>query len=348
MFFVISVPNEVFHRIMCLRALQQRMGYKASISKDAPNLLQAVRGLFGGRLVLLDWSRARILADIRIPGASGFAVNDQLLVACSWIDHSIYVLRRGRITRKLTHPWFNHLHTVQLTTQETCIVASAGSDLIAEMTLDGQLIWNWFAVEHGFGTRANGIAAFCDRGADYRTMRVSTDEQAIHLTSAIHCASDTVLATLFHQGQVIAINKVTGDTSVKLDGMTRPHGLHPRPGGFVASDTLGHRIVLLRDDLSLHSEIWFGSQWLQDTITTTNATYLVLENVHIDQLPQKGLTNRISEIDQHGVVIRSVQISPEHRLFTACEVDASCAEMLAASWGTTGDFDNWCWGEAHG
>jgi hypothetical protein len=346
MFFVVSVPNEVFHKIMCLRALQRQLGSKTSISRDAPDLLRKVRGLFGGRLVLLDWSRARVLADIGIPGASGFTVNDQLLLACSWIDHSIYVLRRGQISHRLTHPWFNHLHSIQLTNQQTCLVASAGSDLIAEITLDGRLVWEWFGAEHGFGRLPRGMAAFFDRAADYRSMRVGTDEQAMHVTSVIHYSSDMVLATLFHQGQVIAINKATGETSVKLDGMTRPHGLHPRTGGFLASDTLGHRIVLLDDDFLFHSEIRFGSQWLQDTITTSEGTYLVLENVHIDQMPQKGLTNRIAEIDQRGVVMRSMELSPDYRLFTACEVDDACAEMLAASWGITGDFRNWCWSDA--
>ena len=35
------------------------------------------------------------------------------------------------------------------------------------------------------------------------------------------------------------------------------------------SDTLDHRIVLLNDALTCCSQIVYGSQWLQDAITTT-------------------------------------------------------------------------------
>ena len=108
----------------------------------------------------------------------------------------------------------------------------------------------------------------------------------MHVTSAILLPDNTVLATLFHQGTLISIDRASGQTRVVLDGLSRPHGIHRREGGFMLSDTLGHRIVLLNERLEVYSEIAFGSQWLQDTILSSAGTYLTLENVHIDQLPE--------------------------------------------------------------
>ena len=174
-------------------------------------------------------------------------------------------------------------------------------------------------------------------------MRRSTAEQAMHVTSAILLPDDTVLATLFHQGQLIAIDRRTGQATVKLDGLSYPHGIHRRGEGFILSDTLGHRILLLTNQLNVCSEIAFGSQWLQDTIITSAGTYLTLENVHIEQLPEPGLTNRLVEIDDAGTTLRSVEVGPDYRLFTAREVDTECAHALARAWSSSGDLDGWRW-----
>jgi hypothetical protein len=343
MYFLVSVSNEVFHRVMSMRALHRQLGIDTSVTRDAPELLRRVRRTFGGRLVLLDWSLGKILADIRIPGVSGIAVKNGVVLACSWIDQCIYVLQEGRIVATVTHPWFNYLHSIELTERGTYLVASAGSDLVAEINVDGDLLWEWFGPEHGYDTLAEGTPALFDRTMDYRRMRRSTSEQAMHVTSAIHFSPDTVLAALFHQGQVVAISKSTGQVSVRLEGLRKPHGIHVREEGFVVTDTLGHRILLLDSTFGVCSEIAFGSQWLQDTIVASTGTYLVLENVHIDQLPEPGLMNRIVEIDGCGEPLRCLQLAPDYRLFNACEVDAGCAKMLAGLWGSTGDLVDWRW-----
>jgi hypothetical protein len=343
MFFLVSLASEVFDRIMSMRALYRRLGIDASVARDAPALLRHVRGSFGGRLVLLDWAGRRVLADRPIPGAAGLAVRGEQVVVCSWTEQCVHVLRgRDRVTT-ITHPWFNYIHSVDLTPWNTFLLASAGSDLIVEVTDSGQVVWEWFGPEHGYHLQPNGTPTFFDRQADYRTMPRSTSEQAMHVSCAILAPGDTVLATLFHQGQVVAINRRTGEATVRLNGLARPHGLHRRAGGYVVSDTLGHRIVLLDEQLNVCSAIPFGSQWLQDTIVTSAGSYLTLENVHIDQLPEPGLTNRIVEIDDSGRPVRGVEVGPENRLFTVREVNGACAGALARAWGASGGLNQWHW-----
>ena len=343
MFLLISISSEVFGRMMKMRLLRQRLGIGSAATRDASEALQRVRSSFGGRLVLVDWTSGEILADKPILGVSGFAVRDRAIVASSWIEPNAHVLIDGEEVGTVTHRWLNYVHSVDLPSPGRILVASAGSDLIAELTFDGEVLWDWFGPEHGFGLRPDGVPAFFNRDADYRAMRTSTAEQAMHVTSAILVSNKTVLATLFHQGVLISIDRESGAASIVLDGLARPHGVHRRDGGFLLSDTLGHRIVLLNDHLEVCSEIPFGSQWLQDTVVTSAGSYITLENVHIDQLPDPQLSNRITEIDKQGRQIRAVNIGVDHRLFTVREVDEAHARTLAGVWGRRGDLDTWRW-----
>jgi len=340
MFFLVSVSSEVFYRIMTMRLLYRRFGIDASATRDAPKLLRGVRRSFGGRVVLLDWLRGEVLADRAIAGVSGLATQDRTVMACSWIDQCVYVLNGSYEISTITHPWFNYIHSVDLTPQRTFLLASAGSDLIVEISSDGDLVWDWFGPEHGYDKSPEGTPVFFDREADYRAMRRSTAEQAMHVTSAILLSNNTVLATLFHQGALVSIDRETGEARVVLDGLARPHGVHRREGGFIVSDTLGHRILLLKG-LQVCSEIPFGSQWLQDTIISSVGTYLTLENVHIDQLPEAGLMNRLTEIDERGRRVRQMDVGADFRLFTVREINEGFACMLAQAWGKHGDFDGW-------
>jgi hypothetical protein len=343
MFFLISICSEVFGRMMQVRALYRQLGIDKSINRDAPELLRGVRRSFGGRLVLMDWSAGRVLADTPIPGVSGIAIQYGAVVACSWIDQCVYVLRGRERVCAASHPWFNHLHSIDVTPRNTYLLASAGSDLIVEVDSDGQVVWTWFGPEHGYDAQPEGRPVFFDRNADYRLMRRATSEQAMHVTSAILQRDDTVLATLFHQGELIAIDRGSGRATVRVRGLSKPHGIHRRDGGFMLSDTLGHRIVLLNDALTCCSQIVYGSQWLQDAIATTAGTFLTLENVHIDQLPKSGLSNRLVEIDAFGTPLRGVEVGPDYRFFAACEINRALAQDLAQAWGSSGDFDTLRW-----
>ena len=343
MYFLISIPTEAFYRVMALRRFHRQLGAAISVTRDAATLLQQVRGSFGGRLVLVDWRRGEVLADKPLLGAAGLGIDGRTIVTSSWIEPYLYVMADGQEVGRVTNRWFNYIHSVELTAPQRALVACAGSDLIAEIAFDGEVVWDWFGPEHGYDTRTDGTPAFFDRHADYRAIRVGTADQAMHVTSALTMPDGTILATLFHQGVLIAIERNSGSARVVLDGLSKPHGVHTRDGGFLLSDTLGHRIVLLDDRLRVCSEISVGSQWLQDSLVTSAGTYLTLENVHIDQGPQGELCNRITEIDEAGRRLRSVEIGVDFRLFTAREIDESFAGTLARAWGRSGSCDTWRW-----
>jgi hypothetical protein len=342
MYLLVSVPNEAFHKVMSLRAAQRRLGIETSVYRNSTDLLRGVERYFGGRLVLLDWEKCEIVASVPVPGASGLALLEGAIYASSWTDHSVHVIRPGKQRSCLSHPWFNHLHTAEPTEWGTLLIASAGIDLILELSPEGELKWHWFGPDHGYSL-PDSKRAVLDSETDYRVIRRGTSERAMHVTSAFPMNERTILAALFRQGEIIAIDRVTGETTLVKSGLLRPHGIHRRPGGYIASDTLGHRILLFDEGLRLCSELPFGSQWLQDTIVTTAGSYVSLENVHIEQEPEPGLANRVVELDALGRVVRQLTVPPDYRLFTVREADPSLAQWLIDDWGGNGKLGGWVW-----
>jgi hypothetical protein len=265
------------------------------------------------------------------------------MVAASWTDPHAYILEDGKEIGRFTHRWLNYVHSVELTSRGTILVACAGSDLIVEFTLDGEVLWDWFGAEHGYGVRPDGVPVFFDREADYRVIRSGAAEHSMHVNSAIALPNGNVLATLFHQGTLVSIDRDRKTACVILDGLSKPHGVHARERGYLLSDTLGHRIVLLDERLRVCGEIPCGTQWLQDAIITSEGAYLTLENIHLDQVPEPNLSNRIAEIQEKGREVRALEVGANSRLFTVREVDEAFATAVTDSWKQSGNFDAWRW-----
>jgi hypothetical protein len=344
MFFLVSICTEAFDRMMKMRLLYRYLGVNVSAPRDAPELLRRVRRSFGGRIVLVDWEEGTVVADLAVPGASGLATGDGTIAVCSWIEQSLYLFSVSNpAVHSVTHPWFNHLHSVDITPDGRYLVASAGSDAILEVTSKGEVVWEWFGPEHGYDRSPDGQPTFFDRKADYRELRRSTADQAMHVTSAAVGPADEVLATLFHQGSLVCIERETGNVRTLMSGLSRPHGVHRHGAQFIVSDTLGHRVLLLDSTCRPLVETRVGSEWLQDTVVTSAGTYLALENVHIDRMPEPGLRNRIAEVDSSGRRFREVHVDADLRLFTAREVDPFVGSVLAQRWGRTGSYDAWDW-----
>src|SRR5262249_3847380 len=133
MYVLLTISSESFHRMMLMRLWYRKLGIPASVSRNAPELLRGVRRSFGGRLILLDWANGHVIADKAIVGASGLDARGPTVVAGSWIDQCVYIWGRGAAASRLTHPWFNYIHSVDLTARNTLLLASAGSDLIVEI-----------------------------------------------------------------------------------------------------------------------------------------------------------------------------------------------------------------------
>jgi hypothetical protein len=137
-----------------------------------------------------------------------------------------------------------------------------------EFNRDGELLWNWWATDHGFELTPTGQHREIDRSADHRTIQYGTLSQTTHINSAAELHDGKFLASLFHQGMVIAIDRERGTWTTVLEGLDHPHSVRVLDEEhFTVADTVHGRALLVklragRGDVI--NEIEVGTSWLQD------------------------------------------------------------------------------------
>lgn len=244
--------------------------------KHSPKLKEGVVGTnasignidLGGVLCEIDWTQKEIakMRSIRCPG--GIERWQEVLVVPSMWNHEFYFLEHElNVVKTLSHPYLNDVHSISVTSKDTLLVTSTGIDAILEFGSDGTVLWSWFATKNGYATDQLGNErALILENTDHRKNVYPTLTHTTHVNSVIEAPfSDThVLATLFHQGEVVRIDKQTGKTEVLLDNLQSPHGLKRINEGFIVSNTRQGKVLLLDDEFALVKEFDFQSSWLQD------------------------------------------------------------------------------------
>ncbi|MBO0783651.1 MAG: hypothetical protein J2P37_32975 [Ktedonobacteraceae bacterium] len=167
----------------------------------------------------------------------------------------------------VTLPVFNALHSVSRT-RSGYVVASTGVDLIVEFNLQGEILWEWWATDHGFAHTPKGELRQLDKEADQREIKYGTLQQTTHVNSVAELPDGRFLATLFHQGTVVAIDRETGRWQTVLEGLDHPHSVRILDGQrFSVADTVHGKALLARLDgqrARVEEEVDAGTSWLQD------------------------------------------------------------------------------------
>ena len=226
------------------------------------------------------------------------------------IDRVVQVEPEGRELREYRHPLFAFLHSIELAgDRRRLLVASSGYDALIEIDLaSGAAIWEWVAWEHGFKPSEDGIylarepRAYRDllaKGFPARLIEperlgahgLMTSERTNHPNSACYHPRDPgkVLATLGHSGEVVEIDRRTGDRRCVVAGLAAmPHGIEPHGEGWLVTDTLKGACWLLTSEFELASKLDFarlpgkpaelaGHEWLQLVRPISDEIYLAID-----------------------------------------------------------------------
>jgi hypothetical protein len=167
--------------------------------------------------------------------------------------------------RDCQNPWLNQGHTVEFSPDgKKLLVGSSGFDAVFEFdTASGEVLWQWFAWDHGFdrsklghyvvrsAARSRKLAAMghevllVDDPAKYE-FGLPTRQKPAHLNSAHYDSDGRILVTLFHQGAGYVVNRNTGEAREVISGLSNPHKLSRRNcGGYFISDTKGGKLIFL-------------------------------------------------------------------------------------------------------
>jgi hypothetical protein len=221
----------------------------------------------GGLLCRLD-ENGQVRSSIKMSMPAGMALsNDGVLVASIYDVHKVTPDLSSVEQETVSFPFFNMLHSLSRS-KRGYLVASTGLDAILEFTPKGELLWDWWATEHGFEQTPTGEPRYLDKTTDHRGVTYGTLAQTTHVNSAAELPNGTVLATLFHQGQVIAIDRESGDWRVVLDDLDHPHSVRILNDEYITvADTKRGRALMVRlkdGKGQIEAEVDAGTNWLQD------------------------------------------------------------------------------------
>lgn len=319
----------VFDEMQALK--RQLLAPAADLGIARPPALARTRGF----VVVVDWDGERALAGIELDKPLGFLHEPGRLHVALWGDDAVSTLVGREIVARRGHRHFNHVHTLDRTARGL-LVSSSGTDLLAEIDEHGEVLWECFMFAHERGGRRFRLGQRFDRGLDYNGRYIPA-ALSTHPNSALLTDDDVVLATLFSTGELVRIDRRTGQVDAVLAGLKRPHAIRRRPGGgYMLCDTEGGRVVLLAPDLRVAGEIAVPAPWIQDAVLA-GERLLAVGNRRIVMGPLRVAApdadgdNAVLEL-RGGAPVRRLSFGADNRVYMVEPIAAQDAEELAHAW----------------
>lgn len=261
---------------------------------------------YPGALVLVD-DRGEIRYGVPMDGPKGMLeVADGLLVAC-YTEVRLLSTDLSRSHRLVSGPWCNDLHSLR-PSPNGFVVAVAGVDAAHELADDGSVRWSWWAAEHGFTTDQRSEPYTLVKDRDHRRFSYPVDLQSTHINAIAALDDATFLATVFHDGTLVSIDRATGDCAVVVSGLQRPHAIRVLDDGTVTFSNTGAGEAVrgrVRDgNLEVLQQIDAKTTWLHDAYFTGDGWMLV-----------DGANSRVVHTDAEGTVLRIDTFDPDWCLY---------------------------------
>jgi hypothetical protein len=169
------------------------------------------------------------------------------------------------------------------------LITCSGNDAILELDLNGNVLWEWWAPEHGYNLSPSGKERTSGRGQEHRDQYYHTRYHATHVNTAVmrDPGERYVLALLFHQGQLIQIDRSLPEAEqhaeILLEGLARPHTLEQFEGGWFCCNSLAKEFLVLNHDLKIAERIPYEGGWIQSCTRLSNG-HVLLNDVDMNRV----------------------------------------------------------------
>lgn len=252
----------------------------------------------GGAITLIDMNldnekEPEILAELDIMNPIGlyyYPETGELLVGTSF---AIDAVKGGEVVRRLDNKFFNSIHSIKPSPRGIYVVCTSVDTIVEIDPQDpSENIWEWIAPENGLDTSPRGEHVVIDRKINYqKSGAIGSSHQATHVNGVQHVDDNHVLATLFHQDQLILIDKTTLKYEVVFDNLVNPHGIHRTKKGYLVSDTRGNRVIRLDNEYKVVEIIEEDFNWVQEAIEVEE--FVVVANDNNGRLEAFDKENRL-------------------------------------------------------
>jgi hypothetical protein len=235
-------------------------------------------------------------------------------------EHISRMNDRGEIDLNIRSPLLTQVRSLRRT-ERGVLVTSCGIDALLEFDLSGELIWSWWATEHGYDQAYGGGKRIIDKTEDHRLRNYPGRLQSTHLNSAIVDPYDDskILTILFYQGQLARIDRATGNHDIVVTGLSGAHHVRPHKTGYMLANSRRGEVLIYNRSFELVERIlgtarYFPVKWVQDAIETPHETILIAD-CNTFRLREKDSAGREKSINTH-MPNRVFQIEPVADTFT--------------------------------
>jgi hypothetical protein len=247
---------------------------------------------YAGTFVVYDWDSRNIVWQSDwgnvLGNPAGYCFADGVIYMNDFEAGNIFRIgiepQPGTLLQRISHPYFNDLHSLERT-RRGLLATCSGTDLIVEVDLNGNILWEWWAAEHGYQITPSGEPRSSGRGGEHRNRYYHTRYQSTHVNCATVRDPEEerfILCLLFHQGTLLQIDRSKPAAEqageLILDGLARPHSLEKTPEGWILCNSLSKELLLLDDDLKVTGNIPYDGGWIQDCTRLPNGN-IVLNDV---------------------------------------------------------------------
>lgn len=272
--------------------------YKSCLGRNEEDTRLITSDQLGGEIALYNPQNISVpLAQVAVRTPMGLYYDKTRKLLFAGTDHWVTAVSMGSIHSVLNNRFFNCIHWLSRTHDGNLLVTATGIDAILKVSMDmpERLLSSWFATERGYGRTPSGERRFIDREIFHQGIEYCTPQHTTHINSAVEHDKDRILATLFHQGDLVEIDLCGGGCSVILSGLKNPHAIRKASFGYILSDTNNGRIIKLDKNLKFIGELKGKFDWLQDAIELESGNFVVADvnNGRLIVMSNKG-----SSIDQ--------------------------------------------------
>ena len=262
---------------------------------------------FGGSISLIDPNRLSLgfISEIKCPVATGTYYHRTKNLLYVGSNKWVRKIKHGKIIDSLGNNLFNDIHSLSENLRGNLLITSSGVDAILEINLDDprKIVWDWFATENGYNKTPTGKVRVIDRELNYQKLTTTTPEHTTHINSCLNYKQNKILATLFHQGELVEIDIETKRSKILLRGLKCPHFIRGRREGYLISDTRNNRVLLLDKNFKIRRIFKNGYDWVQDTIELSNGNFVIGDSNN----------DRIVRVDESGKELEILQMEKSSR-----------------------------------
>lgn len=269
-------------------------------------------GELGGMIELVHWESKSVVWQIEVESPAGLYYEPSGLLYVNSIRQGkilIISMNKKEIIDTIDNPYFNKPHSLTKTTNGF-LVSSTGVDAIVEVNREGDTLFSLFFTDCGYHFDQIGNKRIIDKEVNHQGVEYPSLHQTTHVNYARYLddSENQIVATLFHIGELVVVDKETQTSTVRLDGLKNPHNFKPAGKQFLLCNTCGNTVFMLDRGFSISRVVQFDSwmPWIQDAIWIPQTDTILVADAD---------SNRIVEVNSLNKIVDEYHFSRNNRIY---------------------------------